>query len=132
MIAGVKRLLDGVTKWASQRESILAVARVGSQARGTASACSDVDLIILAREPAEFIRVTEWIEAFGHPLRHAFENYGNVEVCRVWYQHGLEVEFGFSHENWPLDPGGQAVIADGLRVLLDRGPLKDHHDGGIK
>ena len=46
MIAGVKRFLDGVTKWASQWESILAVALVGSQARGTASACSDVDLII--------------------------------------------------------------------------------------
>jgi len=52
MIAGVKGLLDGVTKWALQRESILTVALVGSQARGTASACSDVDLIILVREPA--------------------------------------------------------------------------------
>ena len=103
---------------------------VGSQARGSASACSDVDLIILVREPAEFIRATEWIEAFGHPLRHAFENCGNVEVCRVWYQHGLEVEFGFADERWAQDPGGQAVIADGLRVLLDRGLLRDHHDGG--
>src|SRR6266550_4443946 len=99
MIARVKGFLDGFTKWASQRESILAVALVGSQARGTASACSDVDLIILAREPVEFIRAAEWIEAFGQPLRRTFENHGNVEVCRVWYQHGLEVEFGFSDEN---------------------------------
>ena len=128
MIAAVKRFLGEFTKWASQQESILAVALVGSQARGTASACSDVDLIILAREPADFVRATEWIEAFGHPLRHAFENYGNVEGCRVWYQHGLEVEFGFSDESWPLDAGGQAVIADGIKVLLDRGPLKAHHD----
>jgi len=130
MIAGVRRLLDSVTKWASQRESILAVALVGSQANGTASACSDVDLIVLVRDADAFLRDTSWIEAFGQPIRHLPESYGNLAVIRVWYQNGLEVEFGFSDERWPLDAGGQAVIAEGIRVLLDRGPLKAHHDAG--
>ena len=43
---------------------------------------------------------------------------------------GAAFEFGFSDERWPLDAGGQAVIAEGIRVLLDRGPLKAHHDAG--
>jgi predicted nucleotidyltransferase len=130
MIANVKRLLDGVTKWASQRPSILAVALVGSQARGTASACSDVDLMIVTRDAETLLRDTTWVGEFGHVLRQETERHGNLAVCRVWYQHGLEVEFGFADESWPLDPGGQAVIADGLRVLLDRGPLRDHHAAG--
>jgi predicted nucleotidyltransferase len=130
VIASVKRFLRDLTRWASQHPSILAVGLVGSQARGTASACSDVDLIILSREPDEFLRETTWTETFGHPLRHAFENCGNIAVCRVWYQDGLEVEFGFGDDSWPLDPGGQAVFAEGIRVLLDRGPLRDLHDGG--
>ena len=84
MIAGVKRLLDGVTKWASERESILAVALVGSQARGTASACSDVDLIILTQDPDAVLRDTAWVEEFGHPVRQETERYGNLVVFRVW------------------------------------------------
>ena len=130
MIAAVKRFLGEITKWASQRPSILAVGLVGSQARGTASACSDVDLIILTQNSDEFVRDTAWAAEFGHPLRQVTERHGSLTVCRVWYQHGLEVEFGFSDGSWPLDAGGQAVIADGMRVLLDRGPLRDHHDGG--
>jgi predicted nucleotidyltransferase len=130
VITNVKRFLDGVTKWASQRESILAVALVGSQARGTASACSDVDLIILTQDADALMLDTAWLQEFGHPVRQETERHGTLAVCRVWYQHGLEVEFGFADESWPLDPGGQAVMADGVRVLLDRGPLRDHHDGG--
>ena len=129
MIAAVKKFLGEFTKWASQRPSILAVALVGSQARGTASACSDVDLIILTPDPDEFL-VSGWTEGFGHPVRDLSEQYGNLSVCRVWYRLGLVVEFGFSNERWPLAAGGQAVIAGGIRVLLDRGPLKDLHDGG--
>jgi predicted nucleotidyltransferase len=130
VIAAVKKFLGEFTKWASQRPSILAVGLVGSQARGTASACSDVDLIILTQDPEEFLRDTGWAEAFGHPLRQVTERHSNLAVRRVWYQHGLEVEFGFGDEHWPLDAGGQEVIAEGIRVLLDRGPLRDHHDGG--
>jgi predicted nucleotidyltransferase len=126
VIAGVKRFLDGVTKWASQRETILAVALVGSQARGTASACSDVDLIILTQDARPFLADTAWLEEFGHPVRQESEQHGNLLVLRVWYQHGLEVEFGFADEAWPADAGGQAAMADGIRVLMDRGPLKEH------
>jgi len=130
VIAAVKRFLGEFTKWASQRESILAVALIGSQARGTASACSDVDLVILARAPDDYLRDTAWVEELGHSVRRITENYGNLTVCRVWYQNGLEVEFGFGNESWAVDPGGQAVIAEGLKVLLDRGPLRAHHDAG--
>ena len=61
-----------------------------------------------------------WINAFGNPVRHAVEPYGMLTSLRVWYQQGLEVEFGFGDEHWPHDAGAQAVMQDGMKVLLDR------------
>src|SRR3954464_11136415 len=115
VIASVKRFLSDFTKWASRQESILAVALIGSQARGTASACSDVDLVILARAPDDYLRDTAWVEHPRHSVRRITENYGNLTVCRVWYQNGLEVECGFGNESWAVDPRARAVMAEGLK-----------------
>src|SRR4051794_16285026 len=123
MVTAVKRFLAEFTKWTSQRPAILAVVLVGSQARGTASARSDVDLVISVTDPADYLSDTAWVAEFGDPVRHALESYGKLSVCRVWYSNGLEVEFGFTRDDWPHDPGAKEVISQGMKVLLDRGPL---------
>ena len=120
MIVAVKRFLADLTVWASSRDDVLGVALVGSQARGSATASSDVDIVILAREPEQYFRDTAWTNAFGNPVRQSVEPYGRLMSLRVWYQQGLEVEFGFGDEHWPDAAGGQAVMEDGMKVLLDR------------
>lgn len=120
MVVAVKRFLTDLMLWASSRDDVLAVALVGSQARGTATASSDVDVVLLVRHPQQYLCDTTWTSAFGNPVRHAIEPYGELTSLRVWYQHRLEVEFGFGDESWPRDPGGQAVMANGMKVLLDR------------
>jgi hypothetical protein len=120
VIVAVKQFLVDLTMWASSRHDVLGVALVGSQARGSATASSDVDVILLVRDPQQYFSDTVWTRTFGSPIRHVVEPYGQLTSLRVWYEHGLEVEFGFGDEHWPDDPGGRAVMADGMKVLLDR------------
>ncbi len=122
--------LDDFSAWASARADILAVALVGSQARGTAKPDSDVDLVIVARDPQAYLQDTAWAERFGAIARQQIEDYGLVQSLRVWYQGGPEVEYGFTDERWtalPLDAGTQRVMADGLRVLFERAPILSRH-----
>ncbi|NMC53308.1 MAG: hypothetical protein GYA48_06705 [Chloroflexi bacterium] len=122
----VTLFLLNFTAWARSQPDVLAAALVGSYARGTASPTSDVDLVILARDPQKYLSDQAWVRRFGQPLRSQMEDYGRLTSLRVWYQSGLEVEFGLTGADWaarPLDAGTRRVIEDGLRVLFERLPL---------
>jgi predicted nucleotidyltransferase len=99
---------------------------VGSHARGSASAESDVDLVILAHEPQRYLLERDWVLTFGTPRHEAVEDYGNLQSVRVHYEDDLEVEFGFTSIEWaglPLDSGTRDVIEGGMQVILERGPI---------
>ncbi len=122
----VSDLLFAFTSWACSRPDILAAALVGSQARGTAGPHSDVDLVILAREPRVYLDETAWAERFGQVESQQVEDYGRLCSLRGWCRDGLEVEYGFTGESWaalPLDEGTRRVIADGMCILFERGPI---------
>ena len=122
----LETFLREVADWAPSRDDILALGLVGSQARGTAGPDSDVDLIILAREPQALLGDTCWITLFGEVKDWQVEDYGRVQSLRVWYQGGLEVEYGLTDAGWaaqPLDPGTRQVVSDGLCALWERQPL---------
>lgn len=122
----VSPFLLNFTAWAQSQPDVLAAALVGSHARGTASPTSDVDLVILARDPQRYLNDQSWVNRFGEPLRSQMEDYGRLTSLRVWYQSGLEVEFGLTGADWaaqPLDAGTRRVIEDGMRVLFERQPL---------
>ena len=120
----VAELIEGVRAWAETRPDVLGVALVGSYARQTATAESDVDLVIVCASPPALIDNVGWIRAFGMPQRTAREDWGRVISLRVWYAGGLEVEFGIADRGWaslPLDPGTRRVLEDGCIVIFDRG-----------
>jgi predicted nucleotidyltransferase len=122
----VETFLQQITAWAKTEQGILSLGLVGSQARGTAGPDSDVDLVILARDPQSFLQDTTWLARFGAVENRQVEDYGRVQSLRVWYRGGLEVEYGLTDAGWaalPLDPGTRRVVADGLRVLWERQPL---------
>jgi predicted nucleotidyltransferase len=54
--ARVERFLTEFAHWAATQETIHAVALVGSYARNNTTETSDVDLVILANEPAAYLR----------------------------------------------------------------------------
>jgi len=123
--------IEDFMRWSRRRKDIRAVALVGSYARETATETSDVDLVIISEKPETYTNNTEWIRVFGKAIAQQAEDYGKLTSLRVWYESGLEVEYGFTTRDWaktPLDKGTQQVIDDGLRVLFEKEALLSQHE----
>ncbi len=128
--ARVTEFLRAFGDWARSRSDIMAVALVGSHARGTARVDSDVDLVIITSRPGQYLADLSWAATFGEVDRHQIEDYSKLVSVRVWYVNGLEVEDGITDENWaafPLDAGTRQVINDGMVVLFEQGHLLSRH-----
>jgi predicted nucleotidyltransferase len=100
---------------------------VGSHARGTARADSDIDLIVLTTDPQCFRADTAWLRAIdwnviaARPAEWQDEDYGVLWSRRMWLELNRdEVEIGFALPSWaevkPIDPGTQRVITGGCRA----------------
>jgi hypothetical protein len=121
---GIELFLSSFTSWAAPRSDIVAVALVGSWARGTARPDSDVDLVMIVRDRGVYENDDAWLWQFGTPRAIEREDWGRVQSRRVFYEAGPEVEFGLTTADWmatdPLDDGTAEVIANGARVVLDQ------------
>jgi predicted nucleotidyltransferase len=125
--------LDAFVAWASLAPDVHGIALVGSYARGAARDDSDIDLVILTEQPSDHLENILWIERFGPVEKHQTENYGKLTSLRVWYQNGVEVEYGITTPDWaamPLDAGTQEVMRRGIQVLFERGQLLSRHTNG--
>lgn len=119
----VRAFLQSVNEWANNEPDLMALALVGSHARGEASPESDVDLILLLRNLNEYIKNRDWISKLGEPRHIVQEDWGKVTSLRVLYTEGLEVEYGLSNLEWgsdPSDEGDAQVIVNGLIVLYEK------------
>jgi hypothetical protein len=116
--------LNQFTEWAARHEDILAVVLVGSFARGTARADSDIDLVLICDDPQRYLKDEQWLTNFGTVTGVQDEDWGLVQSKRVFYEDVGEVEFGLTTAQWvatdPVDAGTRRVIADGARILTDR------------
>jgi uncharacterized protein len=122
----VRDFLRSVTHWAEKRPDMVAVALVGSWARGTARAESDVDLLLLLDAPERYLKDRNWVSLFGRPVWQGMEDWGKVQSVRVRYESGLEAEYGLAPCDWgsdETDPGDSRVVADGIIVLWERGDV---------
>jgi len=121
-------LVDIVT-WAEMQPDLLAAALVGSHARGTATADSDIDLVLLFKDPLPNLTDRSWLASFGIPMRCQREEYGKVTSLRAWYANGLEVEFGLTDSTWAADAnatqdeGEGLIIREGIIILYEQ----EHH-----
>jgi len=123
--------IEDFMRWSKKRQDIRAVALVGSYARETATETSDIDLVIMAADPQKYLTNTEWTRVFGTAITKNVEEYGKLTSLRVWYESGLEIEYGFTTYDWanvPLDKGTKRVIDDGMRVLFEKEALLTPHE----
>jgi predicted nucleotidyltransferase len=100
-IEHIHDFLDAFIPWASEQPDVQGIALVGSYARGTAGDDSDLDLVILTNRPPKYLEDILWIEQFGLVEKHQTEDYGKLTSLRVWYQHGIEVEYGITIKDAP-------------------------------
>lgn len=115
--------IEDFMRWSRRRRDIRAVALVGSYARMQANPSSDVDLVIITTDPQKYLTETKWLRVFGIVITQKVEDYGKLTSLRVWYESGLEIEYGFTTRDWvktPLDRGTKRVIEDGMRVLFEK------------
>jgi hypothetical protein len=114
--------LERIVGWAKTQADLLAIALVGSYARGSPGPDSDVDLILLTVDPEAYLENQNWISEFGEPAHVVREEWGKVTSLRVFYAHGPEVEYGIAGPEWGSDPGddGDArVIREGCIALYE-------------
>ena len=100
-IDDIRDFLDIFIPWASDQVDVQGIALVGSYARGTAREDSDIDLVILTDQPGKYLGELRWIERFGTVEKHQTEDYGKLISLRVWYQNGVEAEFGITVPSSP-------------------------------
>lgn len=119
-------LIQAITDWAKAQTDILGVALVGSYARNEAKESSDIDLVIIANNPKTYMDNDAWVFQFGdaNPNKITNEDWGALKAKRVFYDSGIEVEFGFTTKEWtktnPPDEGTAKVMQDGNVVLVDK------------
>jgi predicted nucleotidyltransferase len=126
----VDHFLNEVTRWAATQPDMLALALVGSYARGAATETSDIDLVLISTQPDRYLNTQDWLNQFGTIEKKEVEDYSLVTSIRAWYSGGFEVEYGLTDQRWiadPLDEGTRQVISDGLRVLFERGAILSRH-----
>ncbi len=119
----LERLLELVAAWATAQPEVAGVALLGSHARGEARSDSDIDLLVLTTDRDARVDDQRWLDGFGDASTVTREEYGAVTSLRARYLEGPEVEFAIASIEWarlPLDPGTQAVLQDGVRLVYDR------------
>ena len=119
----MNRLINQVKMWAEGEKDIWAVVLVGSYARGTQHRYSDVDFCIVTDKKEERIRHPEFCRCFGEIEKSRTEYYGACTSIRVWYENGIEAEFGMVAPTWmahPLEKGTLRVLQDGYKLLVDK------------
>lgn len=107
---------------------------IGSQARTDhpADEWSDLDIILLARDPAVYWQTKEWLTAVGTPWLSFVEPTpdGRTQEHRVLFAGGLDVDFALSLAagfQQMLEGGMPPDVADtvrwGIRFLVDKDNL---------
>jgi predicted nucleotidyltransferase len=119
----VSEFLEHVRTWGKSADDISVVILVGSHACGDARPDSDIDLVIIADFPEKYLLEKSWLKFFGQPSKTVHEDWGLVQSLRVWFESGLEVEFGFTSNGWlskPLDKGTRKVLDDGYQFIVNK------------
>ena len=136
-MGAVEELLERVQAWARTETNVRAAFVVGSQARSETPAdeWSDVDVVLLADDPARLIEEADWLGEFGTPQLSFVEEtaIGKERERRVLYEAGVDVDFAiFPVAALPAllsAPDAARAIARGYLIVHDEIDLEQAFAG---
>lgn len=117
-----KKLIHCLREWSADHPDITGVFLVGSHARCEAEPESDIDIVMLTKNPGEYLNDLKWIKCFGDVESVGREDWGKVQSLRVFYSDGPEVEFGITTSDWAAHPIPETtlnVLREGYRIIYD-------------
>jgi len=125
-------LIEKFVVWARNEDNIRAAAVIGSRARKDdhpADVWSDLDLLVLAKDPRPLWESSDWLREVGTPWITFVEptpGDGGFER-RVLFEGGLDVDFApidvadlLRMADQPFPPVMADVLLRGVRVILDK------------
>lgn len=118
-----ERFINKLKEFSMSEDHIECAVIVGSYARGTNKEDSDLDICLVTANKKEMVENPDFVKQFGAFSKMQTEYYGACTSIRVWYENGLEVEFGIVEPSWihlPLDNGTRKVLNDGYKVIVDK------------
>ncbi len=124
-------LVERFVRWAETQVDMRAATIVGSRARTDrpADAWSDLDLVIIVRDPSRYLTTTDWLAQIGVPLLTFLEPtaVGDLTERRVLFEGACDVDFSFVPvsivQEWGQHgmPDAVAHVAQrGARLLFDK------------
>ncbi|BAY80843.1 hypothetical protein NIES267_03080 [Calothrix parasitica NIES-267] len=144
----IKVILEQVKNWAEKRSEILALALVGSYARGEATLESDIDLMVIASDTDVFRQNYDWMHQINwESINYKIQKWNDADYGVVWSRHiylcnsksnsksssknnlfndltnKLKVEISFGLPIWasiqPIDSGTFGVVSRGCKIIYD-------------
>ncbi len=123
-------LIERITVWASQTADVRAALILGSRARTDhpADAWSDLDVLVFAYRPEQFIQAAEWVKVIAPYSLTFFERTGDGKAWerRTLFQDGLDVDVAFNPAEsldmllQAMPPDVADVVRRGIRILVDK------------
>jgi len=118
--------IEDFMRWSTRRRDIRAVGLVGSYAKDHPDDTTDVDLIMITEDPEKYLTGIDWIRVFGVVITTEKIVYGKLTTLHVWYESGLEIEYGITTRDWlaePLNKETRQVFDEGMRMLFEKEKL---------
>ncbi len=120
-------LIQRLMMYAQDSVSIRAVFVIGSQARSLIQAdeYSDLDILIIAKDPSYFFDQDQWLDALGpYYISFVEGTIGGGKERRVLFEGGLDVDFVIMSEDFAKNALQSATVRKvferGYLVLLDK------------
>lgn len=115
------QLIKKFVSWANPCDDIRAVFIIGSRARNdlTADKWSDLDLVVVSRNPKRFLNDPTWVANIAQPWITFIENtpISESKELRVLFENGIDVDFVFvSPEDFE-----QSIFLNEVQQMLQRG-----------
>ncbi len=131
----ISAILKKIANWAETRSEILALALVGSYARGEAKPDSDIDLMVITSNTEFFRQNYDWIhEISWESINYKILTFNDAQYGVVWSRHiylsssnnefnNIKVEISFGLPTWasinPIDSGTLDVVNRGFKIIYD-------------